>query len=63
MTIQSHASASAVGGYIFDQCVLTAATSATVDLAGGVYLGRHYSQYALDVIKNSHLDNTIQPAG
>jgi pectin methylesterase-like acyl-CoA thioesterase len=63
MTAQSRASASAVGGYIFDQCLFTAAPSATVDLTGGVYLGRPYSQYALVVIKNSYLDDTIQPAG
>jgi pectin methylesterase-like acyl-CoA thioesterase len=63
MTAQSRASSSAAGGYIFDQCLFTAAPSATVDLTGGVYLGRPYSQYALVVIKNSYLDDTIQPAG
>ncbi|KAK7421460.1 hypothetical protein QQX98_002159 [Neonectria punicea] len=63
ITAQSRASSSAVGGYIFDQCLFTAAPSATVDLTDGVYLGRPYSKYALVVVKNSYLDDIIQPAG
>ncbi|KAF4499819.1 pectinesterase [Fusarium agapanthi] len=63
ITAQSRSSASAIGGYIFDQCLFTEAPSATVDLQGQVYLGRPYSAYALVVIKNSYLDSTIQPAG
>ncbi|KAM5343904.1 hypothetical protein ACJ41O_012441 [Fusarium nematophilum] len=63
ITAQSRKSASAVGGYIFDQCLFTEAASATVDLQGQVYLGRPYSAYALVVIKNSYLDSVIQPAG
>ncbi|KAK5118526.1 hypothetical protein LTR62_003041 [Meristemomyces frigidus] len=63
MTAQSRASASAVGGYIFDQCLFTTAASATVDLTQAVYLGRPYSAYALVVVKNSYLDTCIQPAG
>lgn len=63
ITAQSRASASAVGGYIFDQCLFTAADAATVDLTDGVYLGRPYSKYALVVVKNSYLDDVIQPAG
>lgn len=63
MTAQSRASASAIGGYIFDQCLFTAATDATVDLTNTVYLGRPYSQYALVVIKNSYLDKVINPSG
>jgi pectin methylesterase-like acyl-CoA thioesterase len=63
MTAQSRASASAVGGYIFDQCLFTSATDATVDLTGTVYLGRPYSAYALVVVKNSYLDNIINPSG
>ncbi|KAJ3537514.1 hypothetical protein NM208_g6278 [Fusarium decemcellulare] len=63
ITAQSRKSASAVGGYIFDQCLFTEAASATVDLEGQVYLGRPYSAYALVVIKNSYLDSVIQPAG
>ncbi|OJD29429.1 pectinesterase family protein [Diplodia corticola] len=63
ITAHSRASSSAVGGYIFDQCLFTAASSATVDLTQSVYLGRPYSKYALVVVKNSYLDNVIQPAG
>ncbi|KAF4956055.1 hypothetical protein FGADI_4080 [Fusarium gaditjirri] len=63
ITAQSRSSASAIGGYIFDQCLFTEASSATVDLQGQVYLGRPYSAYALVVIKNSYLDSIIQPAG
>ncbi|KAH7148253.1 pectin lyase fold/virulence factor [Dactylonectria macrodidyma] len=63
ITAQSRTSASAIGGYIFDQCLFTAASTATVDLTEAVYLGRPYSKYAVVVIKNSYLDNTIQPAG
>ena len=63
ITAQSRSSLSAVGGYIFDQCLFTAAPDATVDLTGRVYLGRPYSQYALVVIKNSYLDKTINPSG
>lgn len=63
ITAQSRKSSSAIGGYIFDQCLFTEAASATVDLEGQVYLGRPYSAYALVVVKNSYLDSTIQPAG
>ncbi|KAK0891512.1 hypothetical protein LTS16_025560 [Friedmanniomyces endolithicus] len=63
MTAQSRASAAAVGGYIFDQCLFTQAPDATVDLTNKVYLGRPYSQYALVVIKNSYIDKVIIPAG
>ncbi|KAH6884791.1 pectin lyase fold/virulence factor, partial [Thelonectria olida] len=63
ITAHSRASSSAVGGYIFDQCLFTAADSATVDLTDSVYLGRPYSKYALVVVKNSYLDDVIHPAG
>jgi len=63
ITAHSRASSSAIGGYIFDQCLFTAAPGASSDLANKVYLGRPYSQYALVVVKNSYIDNTIQPAG
>ncbi|KAF5548314.1 pectinesterase [Fusarium napiforme] len=63
ITAQSRSSASAIGGYIFDQCLFTEAATATVDLQGQVYLGRPYSAYALVVVKNSYLDSIIQPAG
>ncbi|CAD0039307.1 unnamed protein product [Aureobasidium pullulans] len=63
MTAQSRASASAIGGYIFDQTLFTSATDATVDLTGTVYLGRPYSAYALVVVKNSYLDDIINPSG
>ena len=63
ITAQSRASSSAIGGYVFDQCLFTSAPDATVDLTGRVYLGRPYSAYARVVVKNSYLDKTIQPAG
>lgn len=63
MTAQSRASASAIGGYVFDQCLFTTAASSTVDLTQMVYLGRPYSQYATVAIKYSYLDSSIQPAG
>ncbi|KAK5133832.1 hypothetical protein LTR08_007262 [Meristemomyces frigidus] len=63
MTAQSRASASAIGGYIFDQCLFTTASDATVDLTQTVFLGRPYSEYALVVVKNSYLDDCIAPAG
>jgi pectin methylesterase-like acyl-CoA thioesterase len=63
MTAQSRASSSAIGGYIFDDCLFTAAADATVDLTQTVYLGRPYSAYALVVVKNSYLDDIINPSG
>lgn len=62
-TAQSRASASAIGGYIFDQCLITAAADATVDLTNTMYLGRPYSAYALVNYKNCYLDDVIAPAG
>ncbi|KAF4971282.1 hypothetical protein FSARC_1852 [Fusarium sarcochroum] len=63
ITAHSRKSETAIGGYIFDQCLFTEAASATVDLQGQVYLGRPYNAYALVVVKNSYLDSIIQPAG
>ncbi|EPE04314.1 carbohydrate esterase family 8 protein [Ophiostoma piceae UAMH 11346] len=63
ITAHSRASLSAIGGYIFDQCLFTAAPDATVDLTQLVYLGRPYNSYAQVVVKNSYLDDIIQPAG
>lgn len=63
MTAQSRASSSAIGGYIFDQCLFTTAPDATVDLTNKVYLGRPYSAYALVVVKNSYIDSIINPSG
>ncbi|KAJ5972579.1 Pectinesterase catalytic [Penicillium vulpinum] len=63
ITAQSRASSSAIGGYIFDQSLFTAADDATVDLTKAVYLGRPYSDYALVVVKNSHLTDAINPSG
>jgi pectin methylesterase-like acyl-CoA thioesterase len=63
ITAHSRASSSAIGGYIFDQCLFTTAPGATDDLTNKVYLGRPYSQYALVVIKNSYIDATISPSG
>ncbi|KAH5707316.1 hypothetical protein HBI18_249840 [Parastagonospora nodorum] len=63
VTAHNRASSTAVGGYIFDQCLFTATPGAPDDLTNSVYLGRPYSQYALVVVKNSYLDKTIIPAG
>jgi pectin methylesterase-like acyl-CoA thioesterase len=61
ITAHSKSSTSAIGGYIFDQCLFTTAPGATDDLTNKVYLGRPYSQYALVVVKNSYLDSVIIP--
>ncbi|RAL13941.1 putative pectin methylesterase [Aspergillus homomorphus CBS 101889] len=63
ITAQSRASSTAIGGYIFDQCLFEAANDATVDLTELVYLGRPYSKYALVVVKNSYLSDIIHPSG
>lgn len=63
ITAQSRADSSAIGGYVFDQCFLTSAANATIDLTQSVYLGRPYSAYARVIVKNSYLDDTIAPAG
>lgn len=63
ITAQNRQTATAIGGYIFDQCLFTAASTATADLTQAVYLGRPYSNFARVVIKNSYLDSIIQPQG
>ncbi|KAH6715352.1 pectinesterase family protein [Leptodontidium sp. MPI-SDFR-AT-0119] len=63
ITAHNRASLSAVGGYVFDQCLFTAAPNATADLNQLVYLGRPYNAYARVVVKYSYLDTIIQPAG
>jgi pectin methylesterase-like acyl-CoA thioesterase len=64
MTAHSRASSTAIGGYIFDQCLFTTAPGASAgDLVNTVYLGRPYSQYALVVVKNSYIDSIINPSG
>ncbi|KAK8210151.1 hypothetical protein M8818_003639 [Zalaria obscura] len=63
ITAQSRADSSAIGGYIFDQCLFTEADGVSSDVDGTVYLGRPYSAYALVVVKNSYLDSVISPSG
>ncbi|KAF3039014.1 hypothetical protein E8E12_006587 [Didymella heteroderae] len=63
ITAHSRASSSAIGGYIFDNCLFTTAPGVADDLTKTVYLGRPYSAYALVVVKNSYIDSTIAPAG
>jgi pectin methylesterase-like acyl-CoA thioesterase len=63
MTAHNRASLSAIGGYIFDNCLFTTAPGVVDDLTNAVYLGRPYSAYALVVIKNSYIDSLIAPAG
>jgi pectin methylesterase-like acyl-CoA thioesterase len=63
ITAHSRASLSAIGGYIFDNCLFTTAPGVADDLTNKVYLGRPYSAYALVVVKNSYIDSAIAPAG
>lgn len=63
ITAHSRASSSAIGGYIFDNCLFTTAPGVADDLTNKVYLGRPYSAYALVVVKNSYIDSAIAPAG
>lgn len=63
MTAQSRASSTAIGGYIFDQCLFTTAPGAIDDLTNTVFLGRPYSAYALVVVKNSYIDKLVSPSG
>lgn len=63
MTAQSRASSGAIGGYFFDECLFTQASSITTDLSGTMYLGRPYSAYAKVMIKYSYLDEIINPSG
>ena len=63
VTAHNRPSATANGGYIFDQCLFTSAPSSNTDLTQAVYLGRPYSRFARVVIKNSYLDSIIQPSG
>lgn len=63
ITAHSRASSTAVGSYVFDQCLVTAASGYSSALQNGVYLGRPYSKYAKVVYKNSYLDSVVQPAG
>ena len=63
ITAHNRASSSAIGGYIFDNCLFTTAPGVVNDLTNTVYLGRPYSAYALVVIKNSYIDSLINPAG
>lgn len=63
MTAQSRSSSTAIGGYVFDQCLFTTAPGVADDLTNKVYLGRPYSAYALVVVKNSYIDSIISPSG
>ena len=63
ITAHSRASSSAIGGYIFDNCLFTTAPGVADDLTNKVYLGRPYSAYASVVVKNSYIDSAIAPAG
>ncbi|KAJ5609834.1 pectinesterase family protein [Penicillium herquei] len=63
ITLQSRASDKSTGGYIFDQCLFDVAPSATKDLTGSVFLGRPFAEYALVVVKFSHLSSIVNPSG
>ncbi|RDW56608.1 hypothetical protein BP5796_13073 [Coleophoma crateriformis] len=63
ITAQSRASSTAIGGYVFDQCLFTAAPSSNADLTELIYIGRPYSKFAKVAVKYSYLDSIINPAG
>lgn len=63
ISAQGRPSSKSIGGFIFDQCLFAAASSASDDLTESVYLGRPYSQYALVVVKFSKLTHIISPSG
>ncbi|KAJ5741184.1 pectin lyase-like protein [Penicillium malachiteum] len=63
ITLQSRASDKSTGGYIFDQCLFDTAPSVTKDLTGSVFLGRPFAEYALVVVKYSHLSSIVNPSG
>ncbi|KAJ5112885.1 pectin lyase-like protein [Penicillium angulare] len=63
ITAQGRASQTAIGGYVFDQCLFGAASNAAQDLNESVFLGRPQSEYALVVVKKSHLTGVINPSG
>ncbi|KAF2024246.1 pectin lyase-like protein [Setomelanomma holmii] len=58
----SRATADAVGGYVFDSCMVT--YSYTYGSTYGLsYFGRPYSQYSIAVYMNSYIDKHIKDAG
>ncbi|PHH51283.1 Pectinesterase [Ceratocystis fimbriata CBS 114723] len=66
ITAHNRASSSAIGAYVFDQCLFTAATTegfSVSSLSQSVYLGRPYNSYARVVVKQSYLGSIIAPAG
>ncbi|KAI1473249.1 carbohydrate esterase family 8 protein [Daldinia caldariorum] len=56
------ASASAVGGLVFDQCRI-AATAGASATAGTVFLGRPWNQYSKVAYIKTYMDKSIAPAG
>ncbi|KAJ5909225.1 pectin lyase-like protein [Penicillium taxi] len=63
LTAQGRGSPTAIGGYIFDQCLFDVAKNSKPGLKQSVYLGRPYSDYALVVVKNSYITDGINPSG
>ena len=63
ITAEGRADATAVGGYVFDQCLITQAEDQKTNLNGTVYLGRPYSAFAKVIVKNSYLDSVVNPSG
>jgi pectin methylesterase-like acyl-CoA thioesterase len=58
----SRSSATATGGYVFDNCLVTY-TSTYGSTYQTTWLGRPYSSYSRVVYMNSYLDKHINPAG
>lgn len=58
----SRSSSTAVGGYVFDNCLVTY-TSTYGSTYEETYLGRPYSEYSRVVYMNSYLDKHINPVG
>ncbi|KAL5627266.1 hypothetical protein BROUX41_003419 [Berkeleyomyces rouxiae] len=66
ITAHNRASSSAIGAYVFDQCLFTAASTegfSVSSLSQSVYLGRPYNSYARVIVKQSYLSSIIAPAG
>lgn len=58
----SRSSATATGGYVFDNCLVTY-TSTYGSTYQNTWLGRPYSSYSRVVYKNSYIDKHISPEG
>ncbi|KAJ3089767.1 hypothetical protein HK100_007659 [Physocladia obscura] len=63
ITANGRASASDTGGYVFNNCEVTASADAASGTIGNVYLGHPWYPYARVVFMNSYLTNAVTAAG